>query len=85
MRNKVQVPQLSNLTGENLLEAAIEWKKIESACIIDILQEMEKDFFPKLEDYRFEEGISISSFYELDFKPNKMLVDYYQPIEGRRF
>lgn len=73
---------LLGLTGEALQEAAAEWKKLESACLVDILQEMRADFFPKLEDYTFEDGISVSSFYELDFKPNRDLVEYYQPIEG---
>lgn len=76
-------PQLLGLVGEELEKAATEWKKIESGCLVNILQEMEKDFFPNLEDYTFEDGISISSFYELNFKPNRDLVEYYQPIEGR--
>lgn len=78
-------PQLIDLTGDALQKATSEWKKLESACIVDILSEMENDFFPKLEDYSFEDGITISSFYELGFKPNKHLVEYYQPIEGRKF
>ena len=82
MRNNVLPPQLLNLHGDKLQTAATEWKKIDSGCVATILQDMEMDFFPKLEDYKFEEGISISSFYELDFKPNKQLVEYYQPIEG---
>ena len=81
LRTKHQPPPLSELEGEALAEAALQWKKIESSCIVSILQDMETDFFPKLEGANFEEGISIQSVYDLNFKPNRYLVEYYQLIE----
>lgn len=81
LRTKHQPPPLSELKGKALEEAAQQWKAVESSCIVMILQDMETDFLPKLHGSNFEEGISIQGVYDLDFKPNRHLVEYYQLIE----
>lgn len=83
LRTLHQPPSLLELKGEALKQGALKWKPLESACIIDILKNMEQDFFPKLNGASFEKGINLQGIYELDFNPNKDLVEYYQLIECR--
>lgn len=81
LRNKHQPSSLIGLKGEELATAALKWKVVESSCIASILQEMETSFLPKLEGANFEDGIVIQGVYDLNFKPNRHLVEYYQLIE----
>ncbi len=72
---------MKNLTPEELAETKIAWKKVDSGCLVEILDELQKDFLPRLYLMNFESGIYHRGLSELEFKPAKHIADYYRLIE----
>lgn len=84
MRNEANPPlSLKGLTEKELDKAKAAWKKIDSACLVDILERMKTGLLETFYWQSFEKGVEVPDMLELQFKPVRFLSEYYLLTESR--